>query len=84
MMTRRCLVVLAEADGAGDFAMIAAPSAGRLEQPATRGRPPVMSRVLALGRNARDHVARLTCARIDRDDGVDGELVKRACRRGRP
>ena len=61
-------------------AMIAASFGRRASNSsATRGRPPVMSRVLALsvGIRAMTSPAFTLRARIDRDDGVDRELVAR-------
>ena len=51
---------------------------------ATRGRPPVMSRVLALsvGIRAMTSPAFTVRARIDRDDGVDREQVARLAAAG--
>ena len=66
-------------------AMIAASFGRRASNSsATRGRPPVMSRVLALSVGMRAmHVARLhLAARIDRDDGVDREQVARVAAAG--
>ena len=74
------LVVLAEADGAGglrdDRGLLRTPCLEQLRHPRqTAGDVPGLG---ALGRNTRDHVARLHGrARIDRDDGVDREQIAR-------
>src|SRR5262245_28568581 len=79
------LVVTAEADGARGFrddrGLLRTPRLEQLRHP--RQTAGDVTGLGALGRNTGDHVARLHLrSRIDRDDGVDGELVARLAAAG--